>query len=418
MVKLHWLQVNTFRSVKPGTRLTFNDGYNVLLGQNGTGKTTMLNLISAAVSSDFEDIKDADFDLSYQLASDEASATVSIKNERRPLPSPSPTPVFFTEIKLALHDKTFLIITVNGDWVIVQYVEDERTTLNKRFDSDHIRQFQLASWIFRAVDPRILSNKETRDAARKLLTELFTTKPTLRLDETLYYQNGIGDFTFEVFNRHDGVTFLHTLNDPHRLFFGPAQEFVQMLQANPDRARVALDSTQVPFLQEVIRVLDFESAEAVMELQETTRLEDDELLRFANLQFFFTHRAGWKTSDKHLSHGQRRVLALMHYLATTRAIAIVDELVNGLHHRWTRECLEALGSRQVFVASQNPLLLDHLAFQSAEEVRSTFILCRWEQGSEQLVWEHMTHEAAEDFFASYKVGFQGVGELLRSKGLW
>jgi hypothetical protein len=35
-----------------------------------------------------------------------------------------------------------------------------------------------------------------------------------------------------------------------------------------------------------------------------------------------------------------------------------------------------------------------------------------------MVWENMTQEAAEDFFASYKVGFQQVGELLQSKGLW
>ena len=37
MVKLQWLQVNKFRSVKPGTRLTFNGGHNVLLGQLSLG---------------------------------------------------------------------------------------------------------------------------------------------------------------------------------------------------------------------------------------------------------------------------------------------------------------------------------------------------------------------------------------------
>ena len=35
-----------------------------------------------------------------------------------------------------------------------------------------------------------------------------------------------------------------------------------------------------------------------------------------------------------------------------------------------------------------------------------------------MVWENMSQEAAEDFFDSYKGGFQQVGELLQTKGLW
>jgi hypothetical protein len=101
-------------------------------------------------------------------------------------------------------------------------------------------------------------------------------------------------------------------------------------------------------------------------------------------------------------------------------VAVADELVNGLHHRWIRACIDALGQRQVFLTSQNPLLLDYLIFNTPEQVRSTFILCSWEGQKEQarMLWENMSQEAAEDFFDSYKVGFQQVGELLQAKGLW
>lgn len=141
-------------------------------------------------------------------------------------------------------------------------------------------------------------------------------------------------------------------------------------------------------------------------------------MHLGNLRFYFSHRGGWKISEKMLSYGQKRMLAFMHYLATARSVVIADELVNGLHHRWIRACFEQLGQRQVFLTSQNPLLLDYLSFQSPEEVRSAFVLCRWEKGPEQMVWENMSPEAAQDFFDSYKVGFQQVGELLQSKGLW
>jgi Fe-S cluster assembly ATPase SufC len=44
MLKLRRLRVEKFRSVAKGAELSLSDGINVLLGQNGTGKTTLLEL--------------------------------------------------------------------------------------------------------------------------------------------------------------------------------------------------------------------------------------------------------------------------------------------------------------------------------------------------------------------------------------
>jgi hypothetical protein len=185
-------------------------------------------------------------------------------------------------------------------------------------------------------------------------------------------------------------------------------------------SRYVIAHDQLPFLQEVVRLLDFESAEAIIDLQESARAESGDKMSLSSLGFFFAHRGGWKISAKLLSYGQKRMLAFLYYLATMASVAVADELVNGLHHRWIRAAIEALGQRQVFLTSQNPLLLDYLTFETPEQVRSTFILCRWEgEGAQaKMVWENMTQEAAEDFFDSYKVGFQQVGELLQAKGLW
>ncbi|MFY0581831.1 AAA family ATPase [Cystobacter fuscus] len=120
-----------------------------------------------------------------------------------------------------------------------------------------------------------------------------------------------------------------------------------------------------------------------------------------------------------LSYGQKRLLAFYYYLATYPTSVVADELVNGMHHEWIEACLEDLGERQAFLTSQNPLLLDYLSFESADEVRSSFVLCRTEfhQGREQLVWENMTVEDAEGFFKAYQVAIQHVSELLRTRGL-
>ncbi|AOG22489.1 ATP-binding protein [Acidovorax sp. RAC01] len=46
---------------KPPINLKFNDSVNFMVGQNGTGKTTIINLIAAALSADFEKIDRIEF---------------------------------------------------------------------------------------------------------------------------------------------------------------------------------------------------------------------------------------------------------------------------------------------------------------------------------------------------------------------
>src|ERR1700675_1851965 len=52
MVPLTRLKIDRFRTVKPGTDLSFGQTFNVLLGKNATGKTTLLDLIAAVTNDD------------------------------------------------------------------------------------------------------------------------------------------------------------------------------------------------------------------------------------------------------------------------------------------------------------------------------------------------------------------------------
>ncbi len=46
MVRLTRLKIDRFRNVKPGTDLRFGPTFNVLLGKNATGKSTLLDVIA------------------------------------------------------------------------------------------------------------------------------------------------------------------------------------------------------------------------------------------------------------------------------------------------------------------------------------------------------------------------------------
>lgn len=56
MIVLKYVKINKLRHVRVDEVLTFSDGANVLLGKNGTGKTTMLNLVSAMVGFRFQEL--------------------------------------------------------------------------------------------------------------------------------------------------------------------------------------------------------------------------------------------------------------------------------------------------------------------------------------------------------------------------
>ena len=433
MVKLRWLQVNKFRTVKPGTRLTFNPGYNVLLGQNGTGKTTLLNLVAAAISLDFTSISDVEFDISFELASDEASAAVSVRNESR---SPPFSSAWGTEalrlhslapeggLRAFMRSTTVRIFRKEPTPLLEFNIEGSRGSVRRMDDTDSSAPVDIdlgtdeagplwllilmtySHWVDKTLNPPQIDRE---------ILELFLPRKTRRFDESLEYFNDLGQLQLKLV-RSPGEELSGIGNLGHSKSMNERLKHLAQQRWGDDR--YVLTDTDLPFLKHTAQLLDFESAEAIVELKDSGREGNTEVMHLGNLRFYFSHRGGWKISEKLLSYGQKRILAFMHYLATTPSGVIADELVNGLHHRWIRACFEALGPQQAFLTSQNPLLLDYLSFQSPEEVRSAFVLCRWEKGPEQMVWENMSQEAATDFFDSYKVGFQQVGELLQSKGLW
>jgi hypothetical protein len=92
--------------------------------------------------------------------------------------------------------------------------------------------------------------------------------------------------------------------------------------------------------------------------------------------------------------------------------------VNGLHHAWIRRCLDEIGSRQAFLASQNPLILDELPIGTSEEVQRLFFHCGLSEPDKRFLWRNFTVEEAVEFTEAYEVGIQHVSDILRTHDLW
>jgi hypothetical protein len=194
---------------------------------------------------------------------------------------------------------------------------------------------------------------------------------------------------------------------------------VHVMNTPRDIQGLTIQAESLGFLQEVGILFGFKTARLEMRLESKTG-GASERLKFSDFRFMFEGHDGSVIRHDDLSYGQKRLLAFYYYLAASPMTVIADELVDGLHHLWIDAAIEAIGDRQAFLASQNPLLLDHLEFDSAEQVASTFITCRAERSGDdkRMSWSNLSTYDAERFFRAYQVDVKHVSEILLSKGLW
>jgi hypothetical protein len=419
--KLTRLKIESFRNVEP-CELRFGDGFNVLLGLNATGKTTLLELIAAALSFDFSKFKEEAFAVEYELSFSSWTFTASMRNERMERQT-SETPVLQVRDaeRFGLSAKGQIRSTISAQaWTVCAdmssiWLEDRP---NRRFPLSTLLGERGSQLLVLAMG---LDGDETLMTAYR--DELWQWGHARRFDEAL-----------DMFrNVTSPATWIEAHTDPSNgftpwYFVGgivqPALlKAVSLHMANMPASSqgLTISAESLGFLTKVSDLFDFRTARLEMRLE--SRISDGrggQVLKFSDFRFMFEGHDGSVIRHDDLSYGQKRLLAFHYYLAASPVTVVADELVDGLHHLWIDEAIEAIGNRQAFLASQNPLLLDHLEFDSAEQVASTFITCRAERigDDKRMSWSNMSAYDAERFFRAYQVDVKHVSEILLSKGLW
>lgn len=410
MLKLKRLTIHKFPRVKPGTELVFNDGFNVLLGVNGSGKTTLLKLVCNILAGRFDVLRDGDLHVSYALEDGPNRCTVDARmSPRRPKTVAARAPHVDVDVQISLPGHAPISVRFIDDEAGITYGEAaiERAKVSTRY----------APPISAALAQ--LEEAETLDdAALALIPGVLAVEP-VRFDESTHW--------FESQFASDGVSL-------HRLPSGEVYPFPsyvlppavgEALAAEIDATELdeyRVDQERLPFLREASNALGLKDASLYIGLMQREPDDTDgtRMYEFGNPRLYFTKTDGTRLLHEQLSFGQQRLLAFYFFAAIHSQILVADELTNGMHHSMIASCIDLIGDRQAFLATQNPLLLDNLGFESAEAVRRTFILCSTEQdnGREQMVWRNMTAQESENFYRDYKVGISHVNDILRSWGLW
>ncbi|WP_158626467.1 AAA family ATPase [Corallococcus sp. AB049A] len=455
MTKLKRLKIDEFRHVAPGTELHFRDSLNLLLGKNGSGKTTLLNLIVMALRGDFTAILEEPFQLEYELEAGQDRIEVRLRNtfQLSPLGWPQLSgqgtvwgwsqpngevsgwdalirnhaasnagPSVSGEITLSGPDFTPPITaSFEGEHVVVRTPEKIlKNITNFSVSPSEIANLPAIASSIQLADPDEFFGR----AAMRLMTAFRNTYFVQRLDESLELLTHVISSS-RLFAARDIPT--RGEQQGGLLFFGDCpisilKEAGHQLtrDKDADEIRLSTGNQTADFLSRFIRLVGLDIANAKLERTARRPIANAEEIDFGNLRFEFYRRDRSILSYSHLSYGQKRLLAFYYHLAFSPPVVVADELVNGMHHEWIEACLEDLNGRQAFLTSQNPLLLDYLSFETAEEVQSCFVHCRSEAQEDrtQVTWENMSSEEAQGFFDAYQVGIQHVSEILRTRGLW
>lgn len=434
--------VHRFRHVKPGTELAFNERFNVLLGRNGTGKTTLLDLISMVVRSDFSGLRSEVFDLEFELQDERGTARVRVANEpvnddkastggARANGGRRPSPEYIAKLSTKLvfdplEPLESFDIEVDGSMRRWRKGDDAWRHGNAidLFQPDLLFQLTLGFDHGRSGEGKAL-------ALLHMVT--WFASSAFRFDESLGTYESIIRSGPRDPERSASATRVYA--DVHFKSSQPgdvggkivSSNFMPMVNgiAEPKpgqtSAMVSLDSSRLRKFPSAVGLRDIAMSVSV----EGSYTDDDGLWwKFGSLEFLFTELGGSTFSHHALSYGQKRLLAFLYYLDANHRYVIADELVNGMHHDWIRFCLDEMSgldlAAQAFLTSQNPLLLDYIPIASTKEAQRSFIQCRSEliDGHSRFVWSNLSADDARELFADHQVGIQHLGELLRVRGLW
>lgn len=420
----------------------------MLLGQNGTGKTTLLQWMADFMSGDLESWSREPYRVEVEMEAgvepDRASLRLLVDNEISELPRKLEAqhgidkllPLMNESPRTSLHTRKLTIAFIDQVYEILErpnhlslYVNDAPLLAWESPHGAYLVANLFTGTLSRAVDALATSTDAATEAARNQALEHFLNL----MSATRGYPPA-------------SYRFDESLEFFHRIVAGPRSEtqvewypplisnyhlipvvllllMVSKLQrTEADIQTLAFSSEDVQgFLATAVQLFQHRSASLHLDLLAKNVLGGQPVSRYGNLRFTFQRHDGSIIGHDALSYGQKRMLSFLYYLALHPRFIIVDELVNGLHHAWIEACIDQIGDRQGILTSQNPILLDHMSFDSADEVRQRFILCRSERqadGRDLLIWRDPTQEEAESFFRAYRAGIQHIGEILVDKGLW
>lgn len=364
MLIVRRVAIHSWRRVAPGTVIHPSAGVNLLVGGVATGKSTLLALLAMILRSDFSPIEDEDCDIEYDLEYVDLAAGCLLTVRRRQRTGSAVS----LEIRLKVGDREFQcthtdahICMRHGDEVLASHALDA--------DDD----LEPLSWALIAIAGR---GEAELVASIGMVGDLLRGHTrTVRLDEGLDVFRAITGAANASCDAAS-VQLRHPLPPATIARLGssvPGFASVQLayqaqvrLKAEPDATTLIVRHDELPMFERLVRILGVERMHLELTQVSSEPLAEATLYRYGRFRFVFQFAGRAEEIDHaQLSHGQKRLLALMYCLDADADHLLADGLPGGLPSDWLGEVLGNLlhdpsASCQAFLSYHDPQLLAHV----------------------------------------------------------
>lgn len=426
---LERIKINRFRTVAPGTELRFSDGLHVLLGKNASGKTTLLDLIAAAMALDFDrpEFRDEPLELEFTLRAGELCFDAIIKRDLREATS-STMPKEMEGRKASPREEgryvvrapsglqvTVVLTSDDLPWRTVEGVDPTQYGMNRplgpRHDLPPLSPYGLHGLYDLWFQGSLTGPKRLEALIGQKAFRVEGSNGPFRMSE--------GDELLDDLDDDDQFSLALGRSQSRHPFLLP-RAFTKALPH--DGSILELPLAREPSLARFIREMGFSEARMALGPPRVERHFGEDLFAYSQPAFTFYRDGRLVRRLDQLSYGQRRLFALGWYLACVREIAILDEPANGLHESWIQFLISQLADRQVFLTTQHRELLDMLPFQTETELSRGFVLCESRpqaSGEPALHWRGLREdESALMIKALRSSRVDLITDLLRALDLW
>jgi len=434
-VKLTSLTIHRFREVVPGTSLTFHPSFNLLVGENGTGRTTLLELITRVLGGDFSGLLHEAFSLEYTFTLPGMTLHATVRNETLGEGAFVQTPLE------GARSKTSLLLPPRGLAQAPAYEPFVELGIDLQAPGKPLRMVasstgiawevngrpayaQAMTWALleRSVWTLLLMTApslegEVKERLSPLLRKIFLLGPA-RFDESLGTFERLGEVRFAMEARAEELVPLGLMGLPTWLPRLLRERWTQ----GPAADAFVIGHAEVPgsFLSRFVEVTLASAGELRVDVLKRQAFASAERIELGRLTCRVTRRDGMEFSQEQLGHGHKRLLSWFYFLDVHEDFAVVDGLSHGLHPRWCETALQAVGGRQLFMADFGPLMFRQVPTGSALELRAALVFCRTRlrEGRECFLWVNPTLSETQSLFEDLRTDGLPLEALLRERGLW
>lgn len=433
MFYLEKLIMNKHPLIENGLEILFNKHKNFLIGINGSGKTTILEIIISLFSLNPETLKINDSEInvigkfvSYQNENESLEISYRIKSQNdldksllidkydlNELQSEIITKIKYQSNK---HDDFSLSITPREVLLLVS---------KNKFTFDRRPSLKITILMLLV---RLNKVKKITDSANifSVLGNFYNNTNINRFSEGLEYQDRFfknkatihisEESSFIVNNKCD--SFLKS--DPEKINDELDKIYSDYSNDNSYNENIILTSTDSVLLSKLSNYLGFNDIKLNYYVNDIKNIEDSETIEveLGSLKISVTLADGSVIPYEKLSYGEKRFFNIYNYLKYNSSY-FLDEPVNGLHHSFIEILFEEIcdNKKQFFIANQNPVLFDYIEIESSTDFESQIVFCR-KNSNAKFNWSNPNENEIKLFMEDYDNNFLPVNMILKNLKLW